>query len=219
MKVTSHDAENPSPSIALLDKAFALPWDSQLPLHAKVRRGLSHAIEHFFEDGQRFFTEKELIAYLKVSQVTVRRAVYDLVRDGLLQRRVAKGSFVQKRSKVVTNKSLKIAVHLVDWDSSFLSALCFVKSYTSAIPKNWKRKSSIHASLETCSGWKGRFGIRRESLAQFWFRLLQTWPWNYVDVMKVPGNRLSPSTQGCQAKALILSAPIMPPRQLSVSII
>jgi len=111
------------PSLVLLDKAFARPWDTQLPLHTKVHRGLRYAIENFFEDGQRFFTEKELIEYLKVSQVTVRRAVYDLVRDGLLQRRVAKGSFVRKRSKVGTDKTLKIAVHLVDWDSSFLSQL------------------------------------------------------------------------------------------------
>jgi len=112
-----------SPNTALLEKAFAVPLDSQLPLHTKVHRGLRYAIENFFEDGQRFFTEKELIAYLKVSQVTVRRAVYDLVRDGLLQRRVAKGSFVRKRSNVGTERHLKIAVHLVDWDSSFLSQL------------------------------------------------------------------------------------------------
>ena len=111
------------PSVALLDKAFAIPWDPQLPLHAKVYRGLHYAIENFFEDGQRFFTEKELIQYLKVSQVTVRRAVYDLVTEGLLQRRVAKGSFVRKRSNVGTDKTLKIALHLVDWDSSFLSQL------------------------------------------------------------------------------------------------
>jgi LacI family transcriptional regulator len=112
-----------SPSTALLDEAFAFPWDSQLPLHAKVHRGLRYAIENFFEDSQRFFTEKELIEYLKVSQVTVRRAVYDLVRDGLLQRRVAKGSFVQKRPNVSVGTTFKIAVHLADWDSSFLSAL------------------------------------------------------------------------------------------------
>jgi LacI family transcriptional regulator len=109
-------------SVAILEKAFAGPWDSQLPLHAKVHRGLRFAIENFFENGERFFTEKELIEHLKVSQVTVRRAVYDLVRDGLLERRVAKGSFVRKRPVPVRDAaSSEIAVHLVDWDSSFLS--------------------------------------------------------------------------------------------------
>ncbi len=112
-----------APSLSLLEKAFDRPWDGQLPLHAKVHRGLRFAIENFFEDGQRFFTEKELIGQLKVSQVTVRRAVYDLVRDGLLERRVAKGSFVRKRAGGAANQSFMVAVHLADWDSSFLNQL------------------------------------------------------------------------------------------------
>ncbi|HEY0947322.1 MAG TPA: LacI family DNA-binding transcriptional regulator [Opitutaceae bacterium] len=96
-----------------------------MPLHAKVHRGLRYAIENYFEDGQKFFTEKELIEHLKVSQVTVRRAVYDLVRDGLLERRVAKGSFVRKRALGKSNgtQTFEVAVHLADWDSSFLSQL------------------------------------------------------------------------------------------------
>lgn len=89
-----------------------------------MRRGLSYAIENFFEDGQRFFTEKELIDHLKVSQVTVRRAVYDLVREGLLERRVAKGSFVRKRAGGGAGaKAFEVAIHLPDWDSAFLSQL------------------------------------------------------------------------------------------------
>jgi LacI family transcriptional regulator len=114
------ESSSAPPSTAILEKAFSRPWDGQLPLHAKVYRGLRYAIEKYFEDGQRFFTEKELIEYLKVSQVTVRRAVYDLVGDGLLERRVAKGSFVRK-PKPDEGKALGIAIHLVDWDSSFLS--------------------------------------------------------------------------------------------------
>ncbi|HEY5792407.1 MAG TPA: substrate-binding domain-containing protein [Chthoniobacterales bacterium] len=110
-----------SPSISLLEKAFDRPWDQQLPLHARVNRGLRYAIENFFEDGQRFFTEKELIENLKVSQVTVRRAVYDLVREGLLERRVAKGSFVRKRAAESRGQPFEVAVHLADWDSSFLN--------------------------------------------------------------------------------------------------
>ena len=114
---------NTPPSTALLEKAFARHWDAQLPLHTKVYRGLRYAIENFFVDNQRFFTEKELIEYLKVSQVTVRRAVYDLVGDGLLERRVAKGSFVRKKAKIDPSKTFEIAIHLVDWDSSFLSQI------------------------------------------------------------------------------------------------
>lgn len=118
-------SDDTSPPLALLEKAFARHSDAQLPLHAKIYRGLRYAIENFFEDGQKFFTEKELIENLKVSQVTVRRAVYDLVRDGFLERRVAKGSYVRKKPKVNRDgqQSFEIAVHLTDWDSSFLSQL------------------------------------------------------------------------------------------------
>lgn len=119
------------PSLALLDKAFARHTDEKLPLHTKVQRGLRYAIENYFEDGQRFFTEKELIAHLKVSQVTVRRAVYDLVGDGLLERRVAKGTFVRRPVAAAdgdgaatgVTPSVEVAVHLPDWDSSFLSSV------------------------------------------------------------------------------------------------
>ncbi|HEY9247658.1 MAG TPA: LacI family DNA-binding transcriptional regulator [Rariglobus sp.] len=117
--------------IALLERIFAArPSDEQLPLHAKVYRGLRQAIENHFEDGQRFYTEKELIEHLKVSQVTVRRAVYDLVRDGLLERHVAKGTFVLRRNPASAEladgtgrAAMQIAVHLPDWDSSFLSSV------------------------------------------------------------------------------------------------
>ncbi|HEY5744876.1 MAG TPA: GntR family transcriptional regulator, partial [Chryseolinea sp.] len=116
-------SQDDSPPIDLLKKAFSTPIDSQLPLHARVYRGLNYAIENFFEDGQRFFTEKELIENLKVSQVTIRRAVYDLVKAGLLERRVAKGSFVLKKPKEETGQPAEIAIHLPDWDSSFLSQM------------------------------------------------------------------------------------------------
>ncbi|PTX94695.1 hypothetical protein DB346_22000 [Verrucomicrobia bacterium LW23] len=115
--------EETLPSRALLEQAIARPWDGQLPLHAKVHRGLKFAIENYFDDGQRFYTEKELIEYLKVSQVTVRRAVYDLVREGLLERRVAKGTFVRKRVGGKGKGLFEVAVHVADWDSSFLSQL------------------------------------------------------------------------------------------------
>ncbi len=112
-----------SPPVSLLDKAFLHNADTKLPLHAQVYRGLRYAVENLFEEGQRFFTEKELIAHLKVSQVTVRRSIYDLVRDGLLERRVAKGTYVRRPSVVEAVRPFEVAVHLADWDSSFLSSV------------------------------------------------------------------------------------------------
>ncbi|HEY5893415.1 MAG TPA: substrate-binding domain-containing protein [Chthoniobacterales bacterium] len=149
-------SDESSPSLSLLEKAFARPTDGQLPLHAKVHRGLRYAIENFFEDGQRFFTEKELIDNLKVSQVTVRRAVYDLVREGLLERRVAKGSFVRKRPGG-NSSTFEVAVHLADWDSSFLSQIlrevlgsCGSKGYS---PKVFYSRQSGTMLSQEGSSW------------------------------------------------------------------
>ncbi|HEY8932340.1 MAG TPA: GntR family transcriptional regulator [Rariglobus sp.] len=122
-------ANDTSPSVTLLDRAFERKEDAKLPLHAQIYRGLRYAIENFFTDGQRFFTEKELIAHLKVSQVTVRRAIYDLVRDGMLERLVAKGTFVRRRpaseasAPAETTPEFTVAVHVADWDSAFLSSM------------------------------------------------------------------------------------------------
>src|SRR5260370_11994837 len=55
------------------------------PLHVKVRQILREQILNDFKHGQRFYTERELMQKLDVSQATVRRAVQDLVSEGYLQ--------------------------------------------------------------------------------------------------------------------------------------
>jgi LacI family transcriptional regulator len=70
------------------------------PLHVKVRQILREQILNDFEHGQRFYTERELIQKLAVSQVTVRRAVQDLVSEGYLQTDPRRGLFVQRHKEV-----------------------------------------------------------------------------------------------------------------------
>jgi DNA-binding LacI/PurR family transcriptional regulator len=81
--------------VAHLDRLI-LDANRDMPLHAQLRRALRAIIDEHCVDGQKFFTEPQLIKSLTVSQSTVRRALLDLTRDGLLDRRVAKGSFVRK---------------------------------------------------------------------------------------------------------------------------
>jgi len=69
------------------------------PLHAQVRQALRELIQTSFKDGDRFFSERELIDQLHVSQPTVRRALTELTSEGLLVRGVGKGTFVQKNAK------------------------------------------------------------------------------------------------------------------------
>lgn len=107
-------------SLELLDRVITIDPKQDVPLHAQVRRGLRNLIEHHFEDGQKFFTEPELIRELAVSQGTVRRALGDLVREGLLERRVAKGTFVRKSPPPTVRT---VGVFVPSWDSMFFSGL------------------------------------------------------------------------------------------------
>src|SRR4051812_27156842 len=84
------------PSLDLINRTVGVDTRLDAPLHAQVRRVLRLAIEQHFDDGQRFSTESAIIAQLGVPKGTVRRALSDLTRDGLLQRQVANGSFVRK---------------------------------------------------------------------------------------------------------------------------
>lgn len=66
------------------------------PLHAQLREHLRNHILKNFRDGDKFTPEPALIAELGVAQGTVRRALLDLVREGLLVRKVPLGTFVNK---------------------------------------------------------------------------------------------------------------------------
>jgi LacI family transcriptional regulator len=70
------------------------------PLHVKVRQILRDQILNDFKHGQRFYTERELMQKLAVSQATVRRAVQDLVGEGYLLTDPRKGFFVQRHQEV-----------------------------------------------------------------------------------------------------------------------
>lgn len=111
-------------SVEVLHSLIVDPHDD-LPLHAQVRRVLRQALDEHFEDGQRFWTETALIQKFKVSQVTVRRALADLSREGVLERRVAKGSFVRKGPRITTDKTAtyRVGVFLPEWDSPVLSRM------------------------------------------------------------------------------------------------
>lgn len=111
------------PSVDILQKSI-IDAQSSMPLHAQVRRALQQAVEEHFVDGQKFWTEAVLIEKLKVSQVTVRRALSDLSSEGVLHRQVAKGTFVRKGvpQAAAQNTLFSIGVFLPEWDSPVLAS-------------------------------------------------------------------------------------------------
>lgn len=67
------------------------------PLYMKLRQVLEEAIRSGkLDQGEALPPERDLAELAKVSRVTVRKAVDDLVRDGLLTRRHGSGTFVSK---------------------------------------------------------------------------------------------------------------------------
>ena len=69
--------------------------DSPLPLYAQVESILAAAIaDGTYPAGSRFPKEEDLIEHYSVSRTTIRQAVQNLIRRGLVEIRRGKGTFV-----------------------------------------------------------------------------------------------------------------------------
>lgn len=69
--------------------------DSPIPLYAQLLERLRQLIDSGeLGPGDQFPTELDLVRDYGIARVTVRRAINELVRDGLLSRSPGKGSFV-----------------------------------------------------------------------------------------------------------------------------
>jgi len=70
-----------------------------VPKYVTVKRSILEMIESGqYKPGDLIGTEKEFLKLFPVSAATVRRAIEDLVRDGLLERRRGQGTFVVEPS-------------------------------------------------------------------------------------------------------------------------
>jgi len=111
---------NNAPPIDILDSMVVTDPNRDLPLYVQVRKVMRQVIDEHFEDGQQFWTEQALIDRLSVSQITVRRALNDLAKDGFLTRRAAKGTIVRKATLLKTN-DFRVAVFVPKHNSDILT--------------------------------------------------------------------------------------------------
>lgn len=89
----------------LLERGYSASMDNlavtsdalREPLHSRVRQLLRELLQDF-DDGRRFYSERDLIKKLKVSQPTVRRALLDLANEGYLTASPRRGFFVRKKT-------------------------------------------------------------------------------------------------------------------------
>ena len=92
MNDVSHSAA-PSPDV-LDDVDFSAT--NEEPLHGQVRHFLRATIEAHFEDGQTFWNERLLHERLGIARGTLRHALDELTREGVLVRQAKRGSYVRK---------------------------------------------------------------------------------------------------------------------------
>lgn len=77
---------------------MAFNKNDPLPLHYQLTIELRSAIQNrVWKVGDIFPTEKELMEKYELSSTTVRRALSQLVQEGLLERKAGKGTFVKEQ--------------------------------------------------------------------------------------------------------------------------
>jgi GntR family transcriptional regulator len=82
------------------DAAWASPpldRTSPLPLYAQIKQRLIALILRWDQPDRRFYSDEQLCAVFCVSRETVRQALAELVREGLLRRGRGVGTFVSMR--------------------------------------------------------------------------------------------------------------------------
>ena len=87
-------------SVKLLYHLGMLITDSGSPKHQQVHRALRREIQAGqWKPGDRLPSEAELVQRFGASRITVGRAVRDLQREGLVERRAGSGTFVTRTAR------------------------------------------------------------------------------------------------------------------------
>ena len=91
------------------------------PLYKQIYQDIINRIQlGKLKVGDRLETQHELVKIYDVSLITVKKALSDLISEGILYARVGKGSFVARRpSKIDHSKHLTIAYILKDLDNPY----------------------------------------------------------------------------------------------------
>jgi len=99
-----------------------------LPKYEMVKNYIiDHIASNQFQSHARIPSESELAGALDVSSITVRKALSDLVNEGIIYRVRGKGSFVTDKKSIVPNSDSRLVVFVISgteiYDSSYMQII------------------------------------------------------------------------------------------------
>lgn len=120
----------------------------KIPKYQMIKNDLKHRLRSGkFENGDKFYTEAELMEIYQVSSITVIRSLNDLVTEGYLTRRQGKGTFVSRARKGKKVLFSDVEVFPVDLDE--VTVLAIVREQNPDILKKLKLgKSDAYYRIE-----------------------------------------------------------------------
>ncbi len=107
------------------------------PLYAQIADDLREKIQsEVWQTGDKIPPELDLCELYNVSRITVRKAIDELVRENLLYRERAKGTFVR------------------DWEEAEDEHFTLVRSFTNEMKELGKKAATLHAEVEVINADK-----------------------------------------------------------------
>lgn len=107
------------------------------PLYAQIASNLRYKIHsEEWVPGDKIPPELDLCEVYKVSRITIRKAIDELVRENLLYRKRAKGTFVK------------------DWEDDKNDHFTLVRSFTNEMKELGKKAVTLHVEIQVISASK-----------------------------------------------------------------
>ena len=115
---------------------MSIDYRDPKPLYKQIYEDIVNQIRSGkLKVGDKLKTQHELVKIYNVSLITVKKALSDLINEGILYARVGKGSFIARRpSKIDYSKHLTVAYILKDLDNPYYQNI--VSSVESNLSEN-----------------------------------------------------------------------------------
>lgn len=118
------------------------PPSAELPLHLSISEQIrAWLVSGRYQPGDRLPSEAQLIEQFAVSRITVRRALSNLIQQGLVQSQHGKGVFVTQRHRAIYSLSSPFVLFDEDMVRQGLTNMVKTLVYRAVTPPDWVRQT------------------------------------------------------------------------------